>query len=421
METINQDGEVIRETSGVPALFDASTAGALVRVEIDSQIATARQYPRSVKRAIDNILTLATLDEQTATECIYALPRGGKPIRGPSIRLADIVASQWGNCRDRAQVVNIDRVNKIITAEGAYHDLETNRGTNASVQRRISNREGKLFNDDMIAVTGNAACAIARRNAIFAGVPKGVWNKAVDACEAIIRGDAKTLVERRDTAIKALAHFGLSAEQVFKVMEVNGIEDIGLDDLMTLRVIYAHLKSGEQTVEDLLRMHAPAKQRVGAATADLSAPKQFATGSVPQADQPAKTEAANAAAVQSTAQPTNASDAPVGQSQAGAAAPAPAAASGVQDRPGPAAGAQAPTTEQKANVAQPPAAEDEPSDFDVIANDIASQLRACAGNKVAVDRVMSESRREFQSLDEPRQKKIDGIASEARKPKAKAA
>lgn len=251
-ELITDDGEIV-ETGSALTTVDMSMASTLARAEIDSQITTARQYPRSAKRAIDNILTLATLDETTATENIFALKRGNKPIRGPSIRLAEIVAQCWGNCRVDARVIGIDRVNKIITAEGLFHDLEANVATRATVQRRISDKNGRLYNDDMIAMTGNAACSIAKRNAILGGVPKGVWRKAVDASEQIIKGDVKTLVERRDAAIKAFAMFGLSPAQVFEIMDVAGEEDIDIDDLVTLRAIYAGLKSGEQTVEELLR------------------------------------------------------------------------------------------------------------------------------------------------------------------------
>jgi hypothetical protein len=284
-EMITDDGVVIKQMIGPPPTVDTAMAGALARAEIDTQVATAKRYPRSIKTAINNILSLATLDEETATECIYALKRSGKPIRGPSIRLAEIVCSQWGNCRDTAMVVSIDRVNKLVTAEGAFHDLETNRATRASVQRRISGKDGRLFSDDMIAVTGNAACSIARRNAILAGVPKGIWRKAVEACEQIIRGDASTMVEKRDKAMAALAHFNLSPEQVFKIMDVQGLEDLSLDDIATLRVIYTSLKNGEQTVEELLRQIEPEKpQRVTAANANMSAPAHFESDGLPTAD-----------------------------------------------------------------------------------------------------------------------------------------
>lgn len=274
-EIITDDGVLIEQVSGLPAPMEQTTVTALAKAELDSQIVTARQYPRSIKQAMNNILSLATLDEETATECIYALKRSGKPVRGPSIRLAEIMASQWGNCRDMAMVVDIDKVNKVVVAEGAFHDLETNRGTKVRVQRRIADKYGKLYSDDMIVVTGNAACAIAKRNAILSGIPKGIWRKAFDACEEIIRGSASTMVEKRDKAISALAHFNLSPEQIFALMDVGGLDDLTLDDIATLRVIYMSLKNGEQSVEDLVRSIDPTKERATPQTAKLSAPEVF--------------------------------------------------------------------------------------------------------------------------------------------------
>ncbi len=115
-ETITENGEVIEEAS-LPQAIDSATLSVIERAAIDSQVTTARAYPRSVKLAIANTLTLATLDEETATECVYAVPRGGKPVRGPSIRLAEIIAQAWRNNRVEARVVQIDRANKIIVAE----------------------------------------------------------------------------------------------------------------------------------------------------------------------------------------------------------------------------------------------------------------------------------------------------------------
>lgn len=283
-EIITDDGEIIERIDGPPVLHDGSTVGVLARAELDAQIVTARTYPRSVRMAMDNIITYATLDEETAVECIYALKRSGKPIRGPSIRLAEILVNQWGNCRAQAMVVDTDRINKIITAEGIFHDLQTNSATRVRVQRRISDKNGRLFSDDMIVVTGNAACSIAKRNAVLAGIPKGVWRKALQACEEVIRGNVKTMSEQRDRALSALAHFGLSHDQVFALMEVGGLEDLTLDDISTLRVIYTSLKNGDQTVEDLMRSIEPEKpQRVTPLTAKAKAPDVFDTDGIPEA------------------------------------------------------------------------------------------------------------------------------------------
>lgn len=251
--------------AAAPLDMEQSLAIGLSRAEIDQQIATARRFPRSIKHAINNILSLATLDEDTAEECIYSLPRGGKAIEGASIRLAEIIAQSWGNCRIATRVVHVDRIEKYIEAEGVYHDLETNMATLARVRRRIVDSKGRLYNDDMIQQTGNAAASIARRNAILAGVPKGVWWKGYDAARQVVMGDIQTLANRRAEALKAFQRFGVVPEQVFGALNVNGEEDVTLDHIVTMRGMFSALKNGEATVEEMFP--APASSQKAKVTA----------------------------------------------------------------------------------------------------------------------------------------------------------
>lgn len=251
IETITEDGEVVAGLPSGYASGNQSLAVSLARAEVDQQITTAHAYPRSVTRAVQNIMSLATIDEDSAEECVYALPRGGKPIKGPSVRLAEIIASQWGNCRVGARVVHVDRIEKYVEAEGVFHDLETNAATTARVRRRISDKRGHLLNDDMIVVTGNAACSIAKRNAILGAVPKAVWRKAYAAVEQVIAGDVKTLAERRDRVLKAFAAFGATPEQIFVALGIGGLDDLTLEHMSTLTGMHSALKSGEATVEEM--------------------------------------------------------------------------------------------------------------------------------------------------------------------------
>ena len=250
--------------TSVPAI---SASLALARSDINVQIATARQYPRNVQSVISNITTYATLDEETAQECLYALVRGkkkkgrnqnqaaddreNKPIEGPSIRLAEIAAQCYGNCKIDARVIEVNRAEKYVEAEGTFHDLETNMLSRATVRRRISTSSGYLFSDDMIVVTGNAACAIAKRNAILAGIPKGLYRQAYNQARAMVAGTAEQLSANRDRAISAFARFGVKPEQLFEALGVEGDADIKLDHIATLRAMYATLKNGESTVEEM--------------------------------------------------------------------------------------------------------------------------------------------------------------------------
>jgi hypothetical protein len=226
------------------------------RSALRQQIATAREFPRDMARAKATITQLATLDKDTAEECIYALTRTGqdgqkKVIRGPSIRFAEIIQACWGNNRVQALVVFVDRNDKVIEAEGVFHDLETNAAVSKRTRRSIRTRSGGIYSDDMITIVGNAACSIALRNAILGGVPKGVWREAYEHVEKIVAGDQKTLVERRGAAVKAFAHFGVDARQLCATLGVAGLEHITTDHLLTLTGMHTAIKSGEATVEEM--------------------------------------------------------------------------------------------------------------------------------------------------------------------------
>ena len=230
-----------------PMEVEATTVELLNKSEIDQQIATAHKYPRSIKQFRNDTLEMVTLNENVAAECIYSLPRGGKTIEGPSARFAEVVASAWGNSRAGARVVN-DQGN-FVTAQGVFHDLERNVAITYEVQRRITDKYGKRFKDDMIVVTANAACSVALRNAILKGVPKAFWSDMYDAARRTVMGDFKTLSNRRADALKAFVSYGVTEEQVFALLEVDGVEDITMENLVTLRGVLTAIKDGDTTPE----------------------------------------------------------------------------------------------------------------------------------------------------------------------------
>lgn len=263
-DTITEDGEII---TGPPALVDTATITALASAEIDRQIATARSFPRDIRRVKDKVTTLATLDEETAQECLYALVRSSrdgdnKPIEGPSIRLAEIAAQCFGNCRVDARVVAINRVEKYVEAEGVFHDLETNMATRSTVRRRISTKKGYLFSDDMIVVTGNAACAIARRNAILQGIPRGLYRPAYQAARDVVAGKVEALSKNRERAVQAFASYGVKPEQIFERLGVQSEMEITRDHIATMRAMFATIKNGEATVEEMFGKPEPAHATV---------------------------------------------------------------------------------------------------------------------------------------------------------------
>jgi hypothetical protein len=225
------------------------------KANVDTQVLTAKLYPRSISRCLDNSIALATMDNETAQSMGYALPRGGKPITGPSVHLAKLIVSNWGNMRTEAKVVQI--TDKEVISRGTAWDLENNVASAFEVRRKITNKEGKRFNDDMITVTGNAANSIAYRNAVFAVIPRGVIDKVYRAAQGLITGDLSDedkLIKRRTNAIKYFSdEYNITEEEVIKLCGKQTVKQIKAEEIALLLGIIQSLKDGDTTVEDLMK------------------------------------------------------------------------------------------------------------------------------------------------------------------------
>lgn len=272
--------EVLQVEAPNPAQLVASLDRA-ERANIDIQVSTAKQYPRSISRCVNNAIAIATMDKETAQSCGYALPRGGKPITGPSVHLAKIIAQQYGNLRAEAKVVEV--TDRQVVSRGTAWDLENNYAVSFEVRRSIVGRGGNRYSDDMITVTGNAANSIAYRNAIFGIVPKSITEKAYKAAQHMITGDLSSeekLIKRRDGAIKHFTDvYGITEEEVIKLCGKHTVNQIQADEIALLLGFAQSLKDGDTTVEELM-----APFRKGRAKAKGASAKSFDEDAVEEAE-----------------------------------------------------------------------------------------------------------------------------------------
>ncbi len=226
----------------------------LERASIDMQIATARKFGRDPVTVIKKIMTLATMDVDTAASCFYSLKRWdakeqkNKLIPGPSVRLAEIALYCFGNTRSGARVVDNDGT--VVTSQGFAHDLESNNLVALNVQRRITNKDGKTFSEDMQVVTGNAAAAIAWRNAVLKVIPRSWYMPAYEQARKVAVGDATTLNDRRTKVVQRFGAMGVSLEQILAKVEKRHINDIGLEELEVLIGVGTSIKDGNSTVDE---------------------------------------------------------------------------------------------------------------------------------------------------------------------------
>lgn len=251
MENENNEYEVLQVNQDQSII----QVDAVERANVDSQVATAKQYPRDLMRSVNNSIAMATMDYNTAQSCGYALPRGGKPITGPSVHLAKLIVSNYGNIRAEAKVVQI--TDKQVISRGTCWDLENNVATAFEVRRSIVGKGGKRFSDDMITVTGNAANAIAYRNAVFSVIPKAITDKVYQAAQRFITGDLsdeEKIISRRKKCIDFFKdEYGITEEEVVMLCGKQTVNQIKADQIALLLGITQSLKDGDTTVEELMK------------------------------------------------------------------------------------------------------------------------------------------------------------------------
>lgn len=221
---------------------------AVLGLEIDRQVATAKKFPRNAASAEALAKRMVSESEDIALSCIYTLPRGGKLIPGASVRMAEIMAYCWGNSRYGSKI--IDEEDEFIVAQGIYFDMERNIANAKTVRRRILDSQGRRYNIDMIQTAGSAAMSIALRNAILqGGIPSPVWMPVYDTAAAVIGGAAKPLKERRRMAIERFEKMGVPAEAVLHRLKLKEVGDIEQEHIVVLRGLAQSIKDEVLTID----------------------------------------------------------------------------------------------------------------------------------------------------------------------------
>ena len=230
----------------------AEVLQAINKSEIDIQVATAKQYPRNIPDVLNKISTYATMDTETAADCFYVLRRSGNggaaTVEGLSVRMAEIIAGAWGNLRVQTRIVGND--GRTITAQGICHDLETNVAVSVEVKRRITDKYGKTYSEDMQVVTGNAASAIAFRNAVLKVVPKAVTKRVIEGVKQVALGQSLDLETSRQKMLEYFAKLGVTKDMILDYLNLKKVEEIDKEAVFELRATANAIKEGTTTVQE---------------------------------------------------------------------------------------------------------------------------------------------------------------------------
>lgn len=243
----------------IVSVSSSASLEAINRSEVDIQIATAHRFPRNIEDCKQQIVSLACMDDDVAYNCFYHLERTDKSgqkviIEGPSVRLAEIIATSWRNLRVAARIIGND--GKTITAQGVCHDLETNVAISVENKRSIVTSKGYTYSEDMQVVVGNAAAAIALRNAVCKVVPQVLIKSCVKEIQA------KALEHIKKTGVTEMWNKWLGyMQKTYRLTEAQVLEYLGRKsaaevteaDLMKLSGAYQAINEGTTTVEETFK------------------------------------------------------------------------------------------------------------------------------------------------------------------------
>ncbi len=156
--------------------------------EVKAQVIMARQYPRDPMLSMDQILR--ECERPTlADAAVYTFPRGKETVSGPSIRLAEVLARNWGNVNFGQEVLErgTDKRGIGFSLVRAFAwDLQTNLYVSRQFEVkhwRATKTGGYKLTDDRDIYELEANMGARRlRACILQVIPGDVTAAAVNAC-----------------------------------------------------------------------------------------------------------------------------------------------------------------------------------------------------------------------------------------------
>lgn len=233
-----------------------------------------------------------------ASEAIYAFPRGGENISGPSIRLAEEIARCWGNID--YGIVELSQAPGQSEMMAYAIDLQTNtrRSTTfvAKHERRLKNGTTTLLTDPRDVYEINANMGARRLRAMLLSiVPADVVDDAVAMCQKTLAGDNSTpLVDRIKKMIVAFGQLGVNADRLEKKLG-RPLVEMTAAEFTEWSAIYRSVKEGVVSAEDFFTVGdaSPNEAKKEKTAAEKLAADPAKTATEPKAKAEPKTKAAD--------------------------------------------------------------------------------------------------------------------------------
>ena len=219
--------------------------------EVQAAMVVAKKFPRDLNQAFNRIMQ-SCKRKSLAEQAIYSYPRGGSKVEGPSIRLAEVLAQNWGNME--SGVIELERRPGESTAMAYCWDLETNtRDVKVFQIRHIRDKRGggeKLTDErDIYELLANMGSR-RKRACILAVIPGDIADAAQEECEKTMRsGNGEPIADRIRKMVAAFSEISVSIEMLEARLR-HKLDACSETELVALRKIYQSLKDGMSNRED---------------------------------------------------------------------------------------------------------------------------------------------------------------------------
>ena len=226
--------------------------------EVQAAMVIAKKFPRDQQKAIDRILMVCSRPT-LASGALYSYARGGSDVSGPSIRLAEAIAQQWGNIQ--FGIRELSQINGESTVEAFAWDLETNTRQTKVFQVphfRHTKKGGYALTDprDIYELVANNG-ARRLRACILGIIPSDVIETAVQQCETTLTTNCDTSPERVKAMVDIFQNdFGVSKDQIEARIQ-RRLDSITPALFVSLRKIYASLRDGMSQPSDWFETNTP--------------------------------------------------------------------------------------------------------------------------------------------------------------------
>lgn len=219
--------------------------------EIKGKMFLARQFPRDPEWSLQSAMKECQRKE-LAEAAQYEFPKGDSVVKGPSIRLVEVLARHWGNIT--SGVDEIESKDGETTIKSYAWDLETNVSDSKtftvkherSVGRGDNRRIKKLTDErDIYEMVANKG-ARRKRACLLSVLPGWYVDAAVTACEETLKKsltDGKSMEEVISSIVSAFSEFDISPAQIEDKLG-KPVESLSKNDVVKLRHLYSAIKDG---------------------------------------------------------------------------------------------------------------------------------------------------------------------------------